>query len=62
MTDYTSAKTSDTDAFCRFFQAMLENGVYLAPSQFESGFTSTTHDDPVIYATIEAASKALRSV
>jgi glutamate-1-semialdehyde 2,1-aminomutase len=37
---------------------MLQAGVYLAPSQFEAGFTSTAHDDGVIAATIEAAQGA----
>jgi glutamate-1-semialdehyde 2,1-aminomutase len=60
VTDYTSAKTSDTAAFGRFFQAMLHAGVYLAPSQFEAGFTSTAHRDDVIEATIEAAQTAFR--
>lgn len=55
VSDYASAKRSDTAAFGRFFQTMLEAGVYLAPSQFEAGFTSTAHDDHVIEATIEAA-------
>jgi glutamate-1-semialdehyde 2,1-aminomutase len=58
VTDYASAKTSDTAAFGRFFQAMLQAGVYLAPSQFEAGFTSTAHDDAVIAATVEAAQGA----
>jgi glutamate-1-semialdehyde 2,1-aminomutase len=55
VTDYASAKTSDTAAFGRFFQAMLQAGVYLAPSQFEAGFTSTAHGDAEIEATIAAA-------
>jgi glutamate-1-semialdehyde 2,1-aminomutase len=62
VTDYASAKTSDTAAFGRFFQAMLAQGIYLAPSQFEAGFTSTAHDDEVIEATIEAARSAFRQV
>jgi glutamate-1-semialdehyde 2,1-aminomutase len=62
VTDYASAKTSDTAAFGRFFQAMLEAGVYLAPSQFEAGFTSTAHRDDVIEATIEAAQTAFRLI
>lgn len=40
VTDYTSAKTSDTARFATFFQAMLERGVYLPPSQFEAAFLS----------------------
>jgi glutamate-1-semialdehyde 2,1-aminomutase len=58
VTDYASARTSDTAAFGRFFQAMLQAGVYLAPSQFEAGFTSTAHDDEVIAATVAAAQGA----
>ncbi len=61
LTDYTSAKTSDTAAFARFFQAVLQAGVYLAPSQFEAGFTSTAHGDDVIDATIETAQGAFRA-
>ena len=62
VTDYASAKTSDTAAFGRFFQAMLQAGVYLAPSQFEAGFTSTAHSDRVIEATVQAAQSAFRRV
>ena len=62
VTDYASAKRSDTAAFGRFFQAMLEAGVYLAPSQFEAGFTSTAHTPAVIDTTVEAAQRAFRAV
>jgi glutamate-1-semialdehyde 2,1-aminomutase len=62
VTDYASAKKSDTAAFGRFFQAMLEKGVYLAPSQFEAGFTSTAHTGDVVEATVEAARHAFRAV
>jgi glutamate-1-semialdehyde 2,1-aminomutase len=62
VTDYASAKKSDAAAFGRFFQAMLRAGVYLAPSQFEAGFTSTAHNDEVIQATVEAAHGAFRAV
>jgi glutamate-1-semialdehyde 2,1-aminomutase len=55
VTDYASAKGADTERFGRFFQAMLEQGVYLAPSQFEAGFMSIVHTDDVIEATIAAA-------
>ncbi len=58
VTNYAGAKISDTAAFGRFFQAMLEAGVYLAPSQFEAGFTSTAHTVKVIDATVEAAQRA----
>ncbi|HIP96374.1 MAG TPA: aminotransferase class III-fold pyridoxal phosphate-dependent enzyme, partial [Anaerolineae bacterium] len=60
--DYASATDSDTAAFGRFFQAMLEAGIYLAPSQFEAGFTSTAHTGEVVAATVEAARCAFRAV
>jgi glutamate-1-semialdehyde 2,1-aminomutase len=60
--DAASARTSDTAAFGSFFRAMLEQGIYLAPSQFEAGFTSTAHDDEAIEATVEAARRAFRQV
>ena len=62
VTDYSSAKRSDTAAFGRFFQAMLQAGIYLAPSQFEAGFTSTAHTSDVIEATVTAARSAFQAV
>jgi glutamate-1-semialdehyde 2,1-aminomutase len=62
VTDYGSAKESDTEGFGRFFQAMLDSGVYLAPSQFEAGFTSIAHGPGEIEVTVEAARHAFRSV
>jgi glutamate-1-semialdehyde 2,1-aminomutase len=62
VTDYASATASDTAAFGRFFQSMLDQGIYLAPSQFEAGFTSTAHAPDVIDATIAAAERAFRAV
>jgi len=56
--DYASAKRSDTGRYALFFRAMLENGVYLAPSQFEAGFLSLAHSDEDIERTIEAAEAA----
>jgi glutamate-1-semialdehyde 2,1-aminomutase len=56
--DWGSVKTCDTGRFSHFFRTMLENGVYLAPSQFEAGFISTAHNDSVIDSTIEAARRA----
>lgn len=56
--NWSTAKRSDTQMFGRFFQAMLENGVYIAPSQFEAGFLSTAHGNPEIEATIQAAARA----
>jgi glutamate-1-semialdehyde 2,1-aminomutase len=60
--DWGSVKTADTVRFGKFFQKMLENGVYLAPSQFEAGFVSTAHTGEIIDATIAAAEKAFRSM
>jgi len=62
VTDYESAKRSDTAAFGRYFRAMLERGIYLAPSQFEAAFLSAAHSDADIDATIRAASESLAEV
>lgn len=57
---YAQAKAhADTARYARFFHAMLERGVYLAPSQFEAGFLSVHHTAPVIEATVAAAREAL---
>jgi glutamate-1-semialdehyde 2,1-aminomutase len=56
---YAQALACDTAAFNRFFHAMLERGVYLAPSAFEAGFMSGAHDEATIMATIEAARGAV---
>jgi glutamate-1-semialdehyde 2,1-aminomutase len=58
VTDWDSAKRSDTARFGRFFRAMLERGVYLAPSQFEAAFLSAAHTDDDIRKTIAAAREA----
>ena len=50
--DLASAKTSDTAFYARFFHAMLDRGVYLAPSQFEAGFLSTGAHDGAIDRTL----------
>jgi glutamate-1-semialdehyde 2,1-aminomutase len=55
VTNYASAKKADTRAYARFFHAMLEHGVYLAPSQFEAGFMSLAHSEADVDATIDAA-------
>jgi glutamate-1-semialdehyde 2,1-aminomutase len=56
--DYASAKRSDTTRYARFFRAMLDGGVYLAPSQFEAGFLSLAHSDEHIERTVQAAEGA----
>jgi glutamate-1-semialdehyde 2,1-aminomutase len=58
VTDYASAKTSDTKRYAKYFHAMLERGVYLAPSQFEVGFMSLAHTDEDIEKTVRAAREA----
>jgi len=50
----------DEDRFKRFFHSMLEQGVYLAPSAYEAGFISSTHDEAVITQTIDAATRAFK--
>jgi len=62
VTDYQSAKHADTTRYARFFHAMLDHGVYLAPSQFESAFVSLAHGQGQIDATIEAAQAAFRTL
>lgn len=61
-TDWNSVKGADTKRFGGFFRVMLENGVYLAPSQFEAGFLSIRHDEQVISATIAAAEAAFAAL
>ena len=56
---WDDARTADADRFAAFHRALLESGVYLAPSQFEAGFVSTAHSDEEIYATVKAAREAL---
>ncbi|HYO81986.1 MAG TPA: glutamate-1-semialdehyde 2,1-aminomutase [Bryobacteraceae bacterium] len=55
VTDWASAKRSDTEMFGRFFHHMLEQGVYLAPSQYEAGFVSAAHSIEDIDQTVAAA-------
>jgi glutamate-1-semialdehyde 2,1-aminomutase len=59
--DYTSARRSDTRRYARFFHAMLEQGIYLAPSQFEAGFLSLAHSDEDVERTIAAARVAFHA-
>lgn len=61
VTDFVTAKESDTQVFSRFFSLMLEEGIYLAPSQFEAIFLSTAHEEKEVEQTIAAAYKAFRS-
>lgn len=61
-TSYADMMKSDNNRFNRFFHLMLEKGVYFAPSAFEAGFVSITHDDSVIDATLEVADKAFSAL
>lgn len=58
VTNWAAANTSDRQLYGKFFHAMLDEGVYLAPSQFEAGFVSIMHTENIIDQTIEAARKA----
>jgi len=62
VTDWATANKSDRVAFGKFFHAMLEQGIYLAPSQFEAGFVSIAHTDDVIERTIDAARSAFKRI
>jgi glutamate-1-semialdehyde 2,1-aminomutase len=59
--DWSTVAQGDKVRFGQFFQSMLEQGVYLAPSAFEAGFMSTAHTDEDIQATVAAAEKAFKS-
>ena len=60
ITNFESVKTCDTNFFKNYFNAMLEEGIYIAPSQFEAGFMSAIHSDKEIDQTIDANLKALK--
>ncbi|MEN8174549.1 MAG: glutamate-1-semialdehyde 2,1-aminomutase [Pseudomonadota bacterium] len=62
VTGFAQSTACDTERFKAFFHAMLERGVYLAPSAFEAGFVSSAHDDADIQATLEAARDAFAEV
>jgi glutamate-1-semialdehyde 2,1-aminomutase len=55
VSEFDHAANADVNRFNNFFHAMLNNGVYLAPSAFEAGFISTAHDDAILDATLDAA-------
>lgn len=60
VTDWESAKISDTARFAKFFRAMLAEGIYMAPSQFEVGFVGACHSDEILEKTAIAARKAFK--
>lgn len=53
VTDFASAQTSDTQAFAEYFQKMIKQGIYIAPSQFEAMFVSAVHSDEDIERTVD---------
>ena len=57
--NFKEAKECDTKAYARFFWNMLEQGIYLAPSQFETNFISMAHGEPDLEKTLEAFRKAI---
>jgi len=59
---YAQATACDAERFKRFFHAMLDNGVYLAPSAYEAGFISSAHTGEVIAETVDAARAAFRAL
>jgi len=62
ITDWTSAARCDTEAFGRFFRAMLDNGIYLPPSQFEAAFLGAAHTEQDVQQSIAAAKNAFATV
>jgi glutamate-1-semialdehyde 2,1-aminomutase len=62
VSSFAQATSCDTERFKRFFHAMLDAGVYLAPSAYEAGFLSLAHDDAIIDETLAAAIRAFRLI
>jgi glutamate-1-semialdehyde 2,1-aminomutase len=60
--NYADAKTSDLNLYARFYKGMLEQGIYLAPSQFETWFVSIAHSEDDIDQTVEAAYNVLNGI
>ena len=62
ITDFAGSMACDQERFKKFFHAMLDRGVYLAPSAFEAGFVSAAHTDADIANTLSAAAEAFASI
>ncbi len=60
--NFTDVANSNTARFNKFFHAMLDSGVYLAPSAFEAGFLSVAHTEDVLDTTIQAADQAFATL
>jgi glutamate-1-semialdehyde 2,1-aminomutase len=58
--NYEEVLASDGELFIKFFNAALKNGIYFAPSKYEAGFISTTHDSNILELTIEKINKAIK--
>ncbi|MCC5809472.1 MAG: glutamate-1-semialdehyde 2,1-aminomutase [Ectothiorhodospiraceae bacterium] len=59
---YQHVMASDSERFKQFFHAMLQQGVYMAPSAFEAGFVSAAHDDNVVDATLDAMGRVFQAL
>jgi glutamate-1-semialdehyde 2,1-aminomutase len=62
VTDYASAKMSDTGMFARFFSVLLDKGVYFPPSQFEAFFVSTAHTEEDIDRAVSLAGESIEEI
>jgi glutamate-1-semialdehyde 2,1-aminomutase len=62
VSDYDSAKTSDTALYARFFHGMLQRGVYLPPAQFETAFVSLAHSRADVDETLAAGAAVLQGL
>jgi glutamate-1-semialdehyde 2,1-aminomutase len=62
VTDYETAMRADTGRYRRYFWSMLEGGIYLPPSQFETCFLSLAHTEEDVEATLDVARKALAAL
>ena len=62
VSNFSQVMACDQDRFVRFFHGMLREGVYLAPSAFETGFVSSAHDEQAINATLEAAERVFSTL
>ncbi|MDM8531606.1 glutamate-1-semialdehyde 2,1-aminomutase [Anaerolineales bacterium HSG25] len=62
VTNWETAAQSNTEQFAKFFHALLAEGVYIAPSQFEAAFFSTVHTDGIVEQTIQAVQRAFETI
>ena len=60
--NYNDAKTSDTEAYAKYFNSIEERGIYIAPSQFEAMFMSYAHSDEDIDKTLQAAEESIKKI